>query len=80
MKPGHVAHDADLPTQDDSRPNDEPSFKGRYMLNYCRECGKYKWVYCGVDLGDGKGPGYVCGRCRRASTQQRASAHDPRRI
>lgn len=53
-----------LPTQDDSRPVTEVSL-GRCMLNHCRECGKYKYVYCNVDLRDGKGPGYVCGRCRR---------------
>lgn len=59
-----------VPTQDDSRPVTEAS-SARYMLNHCRECRKYKWVYCDVDLGDGKGPGYVCGRCRREARERR---------
>ena len=51
-----------LPVQDDSRPIEASS--DRFMLNNCRECGRYKWVYH-VDLRDGNGLGYVCGRCRR---------------
>jgi hypothetical protein len=69
-----------VPTQDDSRPNYEPSFRGSFMRNFCRECGQYKWVCCAIDLGDGKGPGYVCGRCRSESMQRQTSAGDPRRI
>lgn len=60
-----------LPTQDDSRP--VASFTESIMLNNCRECGKYKYVYCSVDLGDGKGWGYVCGRCRREAMERKAS-------
>lgn len=59
-----------LPTQDDSRPPVEASYH-RCMLNHCRECGLYKYVYCNVNLGDGKGPGYVCGRCRREAMERR---------
>ena len=53
-----------LPTQDDSRPITTAS-PDRFMLNNCRKCGRYKWVFCDVDLHDGNGPGYACGRCRR---------------
>lgn len=72
-RPNRVKHTETVPTQDDSRPNIEAPFE-RYMLNYCRECGRYKWVYCMVDLGDGKGPGYVCGKCRREAREARRSA------
>jgi hypothetical protein len=60
-----------LPTQDDSRPVNAVAFSGSFMLNNCRECGLYKYVYCNVDLGDGKGPGYICGRCRREARERR---------
>jgi hypothetical protein len=62
-----------LPIQDDSRLV-TASAPSRFMLNHCRECGKYKWVYCDVDLGDGKGPGYICGRCRREARARKVPA------
>lgn len=62
-----------LPTQDDSRPVLEAT-SSRCMLNHCRECGQYKYVYCDVDLHDGKGLGYVCGRCRRDARTRKVTA------
>lgn len=58
-----VQPDETLETQDNTRPVEAQHHS--IMLNHCRECGVYKYVYCFVDLHDGKGPGYVCGRCRR---------------
>jgi hypothetical protein len=68
-KPGHVTADQ-LETEDRSRPAGEFSFKGSYALNFCRICGKYKWVYTHIDLNDGHGPGNVCGRCRREAIEK----------
>lgn len=59
-----------LSTQDDTWPTTQ-TLGDSFMLNHCRECRRYTWVYLQVDLGDGKGPGYVCGRCRREARERR---------